>query len=198
MYILNDFADREANRKHPKKCFRPIASGALNPYVSLVFEAVLLSAALVLAWFLNKGFGLLLLFYFIINVLYSLYIKHVVIADIMIIAIGFVLRAIGGALIMGVVFTLWFLFCIMFLALFLAIGKRRHEMYLLNTGRSVHRRVLNYYTPVFLNQLNSIVTTGVLMSYLLFTFTSGHTIQLSVDNSAGYLRLILLYAFDIQ
>jgi hypothetical protein len=96
----------------------------------------------------------------------------------MIIAAGFVLRAIGGALIIRVPLTPWFLLVAMFLALFLAISKRRQELYLLQNGKGEHRKVLEYYTPELLNQLNNIVTSATITSYALFTFTSGRTLYL--------------------
>jgi 4-hydroxybenzoate polyprenyltransferase len=104
--------------------------------------------------------------------------KHIVIIDILVIASGFVLRAIGGGLVIDVPFTPWFLICTMLLALFLAISKRRHELYLLQSNKGSHRQVLDFYSMDLLNQFNSIVTTATLISYALFTFTSGHTLHL--------------------
>ncbi|MFD2170144.1 decaprenyl-phosphate phosphoribosyltransferase [Tumebacillus lipolyticus] len=178
VYILNDFVDREADRQHPEKRHRPMASGALSPYLALSFGAVLLVVSIVWALYLEWLFGVLLFVYFVINVAYSFKLKHVVIIDVMIIASGFVLRAIGGALVIDVPFTPWFLLCTMLLALFLAISKRRHELYLLEQNKGSHRKVLDSYSPELLNQLNSIVVTATIMSYALFTFTSGRTIHL--------------------
>ena len=178
VYILNDYIDREADAQHPKKRYRPIASGALRPLPALVFGFLLLVSSLGLAWTLDPWFSLLLFGYFSINVAYSIKLKHVVIIDIMVIAFGFVLRAIGGGLVIGIAFTPWFLICTMLFALFLAISKRRHELYLLSENKGEHRKVLEQYSPALLDQLNSIVTTAAIMSYSLFTFTSGHTIHL--------------------
>lgn len=178
VYVLNDYLDREADSRHPEKKHRPIASGKLNPKGALAFGFILLLGSLLLAFTLNPWFSLLLLGYFLINIAYSLKLKHIVILDIMVIAFGFVLRAIGGGLVIDIAFTPWFLICTMLLALFLAISKRRHELYLLSKNKGEHRKVLEQYSPEFLNQLNSIVTTAAIMSYSLFTFTSGHTIHL--------------------
>lgn len=178
VYILNDFVDREADRQHPEKRYRPMASGALNPYLALTFGALLLVASIALGLYLEPLFGALLFVYFVVNVAYSFRLKHVVIIDVMIIASGFVFRAIGGALVIGVPFTPWFLLCTMLLALFLAISKRRHELLLLQNNKGTHRKVLESYSPELLNQLNSIVITATIMSYALFTFTSGRTIHL--------------------
>lgn len=175
VYILNDFVDREADRQHPKKRYRPMASGALNPYVALVFGAILLVCSLALATYLEPRFGLVLFVYFVMNVAYSFRLKHVVIVDVMIIALGFVFRALGGGLVIEVPVTPWFFICTLLLALFLAISKRRHELILLENNMGSHRKVLDNYSKDLLNQLNSIVTTATIMSYGLFTFTSGRT-----------------------
>lgn len=178
VYIVNDYIDKEADRRHPEKRYRPIASGRLHPLGALVFGSVLLCSSLGVAFLLKPWFSLLLFGYFIINVAYSLRLKQIVIIDIMVIACGFVLRAIGGGLAIDVSFTPWFLICTLLLALFLAISKRRHELYLLSDHKGEHRKVLDQYSPELLNQLNSIVTTAAIISYSLFTFTSGHTIHL--------------------
>ena len=178
VYILNDYVDREADRNHPTKKNRPMASGALNPYVALTFGGFLLVASLIISYFQNPLFTLLLIVYFALNVAYSFILKNVVIIDIMVIAAGFVLRAIAGGLVIHVPFTPWFLICTMLLSLFLAIGKRRHELFLLENDKITHRKVLEKYSFPLLDQLNSIVTSATIISYSLFTFTSGRTIHL--------------------
>jgi 4-hydroxybenzoate polyprenyltransferase len=178
VYILNDFLDIEADRRHPSKQFRPMASGALHPVLALSFGAFLLIFSLGLSLYYNALFGILLSVYFLVNVAYSLKLKHVVIVDVMTIAAGFVLRAIGGGIIIDVPFTPWFLICTMLLSLFLAIGKRWHEFKLAEQNGSASRRVLESYNAELLGQMSGIVTTATIISYALFTFTSGHTIQL--------------------
>lgn len=178
VYIVNDYADREADRNHPVKKYRPMASGALPPGLALVFGALLLLASLAVSYYLNPLFTGLLLLYFAMNVAYSFRLKHVVIIDIMIIAAGFVLRAIAGGLVIHVPFTPWFLLCTMLLSLFLAIGKRRHELHLLQNDKGSHRKVLDQYSFDLLDQMSSIVTTATIISYSLFTFTSGRTVHL--------------------
>lgn len=178
IYIVNDFIDREADRVHPTKRHRPMASGRLKPALALTVGAVLLLFALLVSWLLNPLFTLLLAVYVILNISYSLYLKHVVIVDLMIIASGFVLRAIGGGLVIKVTLTPWFLLCTLLLSLFLAIGKRRHELILLQDGNGTHRKVLESYSVPLLDQLTNIVTTATVISYSLFTFTSGRTVQL--------------------
>lgn len=178
VYIVNDYADREADRNHPVKKYRPMASGALPPKLAIGFGALLLIASLVISYSLNPLFTVLLVLYFTMNVAYSFRLKHVVIIDIMIIAAGFVLRAIAGGLVIHVPFTPWFLLCTMLLSLFLAIGKRRHELHLLQHDKGSHRKVLDQYSFDLLDQMSSIVTTATIISYSLFTFTSGRTVHL--------------------
>lgn len=178
VYILNDFVDIKNDRNHPEKQFRPMASGALPPFLALGFGAVLLTGSLVSAYYFDLLFGVVLTIYFLINIAYSLKLKHVVILDVMIISAGFVLRAIGGSLMIQTPFTPWFLLCTMLLALFLAISKRRHELHLLQTEKGTHRKVLDSYSSELLNQLNTIVTSATIISYSLFTFTSGRTTAL--------------------
>lgn len=178
VYILNDFVDIEKDRLHPTKKYRPMASGALNPFVALSFGATLLIISLFASYGLNPIFTIILLVYFILNVAYSFKLKHVVIIDVMIIASGFVFRALAGGIVINVSFTPWFLICTMLISLFLAISKRRHELILLDIGKGAHRKVLESYSLVLLDQLNCIVTTATIISYSLFTFSSGHTIHL--------------------
>ncbi|WP_343838411.1 decaprenyl-phosphate phosphoribosyltransferase [Salinibacillus aidingensis] len=172
IYIFNDYKDIESDRNHPVKRYRPMASGLLKPKLALGIGAVLLLGSLSTSFIVNPIFFLILIVYFVTNIMYSLYLKHVVIIDMMIIAFGFVLRAIGGAVIIEVPFTPWFLLCAMLLSLFLAIGKRRHELVLSMEENKSHRKVLENYSLPFLDQLISIVSSATIVSYAVFTFTS--------------------------
>ncbi|MGN7359146.1 decaprenyl-phosphate phosphoribosyltransferase [Paenibacillus sp. SAF-054] len=178
VYIINDYKDREADRLHQKKKFRPMASGALQPQTALLFGAALLTLSLAASYFIHPLLTLLLAGYFALNVSYSLKLKHVVILDIMAIAAGFVLRAVAGGLAIQVRLTPWFLLCTMLLSLFLAIGKRRHELSLLQQQKVLHREVLGKYSIQLLDQLTGIVATSAIISYSLFTFTAGRTVYL--------------------
>ncbi|MDF2659778.1 MAG: UbiA prenyltransferase [Paenibacillus sp.] len=172
VYIVNDWFDLEKDRAHPVKKFRPMAAGRIPPNAALTFGLILLGASFAFALSKNLMFGLLLIAYFLMNVAYSAWLKHVVILDIMIIAAGFVMRSVGGGLIIGVQLTPWFLVCTMLLALFLAVSKRRHE-FISMPDKASRRKVLKLYSTQLLDQLISIVTTSTIISYSLFTFTSG-------------------------
>ncbi|MEK0313663.1 decaprenyl-phosphate phosphoribosyltransferase [Cohnella sp. 56] len=178
VYILNDFFDREADRQHPTKRFRPMASGQLNPTLALCTGAMILLLSLLSSFVLDSYFGLVVLFYFVLNVAYSMKLKHMVIIDVMSVATGFVIRAVAGGLVIGVNLTPWFLLCTLLLSLFLAISKRRHEFILAQSDDSKLRYVLQFYNKDLLDQMNGIVTTATIMSYALFTFTSGHSLYL--------------------
>ncbi|MCG7375889.1 decaprenyl-phosphate phosphoribosyltransferase [Paenibacillus sp. ACRSA] len=178
VYILNDYVDRERDQQHPVKKFRPLASGQVNPTHALLFGALLLIGSVGTAFVVNSIFGVLCIVYFILNVSYSFVLKHLVILDMMTIAAGFVLRAIAGGVLIHVPFTPWFLICTLLLSLFLAIGKRRNELTLLEGNTGSHRKVLDNYSITLLDQFNTIVTTATIISYSLFTFTSDRTIHL--------------------
>lgn len=178
VYILNDFMDRDADAMHPIKKNRPMASGLLNPYLAIVVGFSLLLISIITSFYLNFYFTLILVGYFVLNVLYSFKLKHIVLIDVMVIALGFVLRAVAGGVAINVQFTPWFIICTMLLSLFLAISKRRQELILYKKEQGTHRKVLNSYSTDLLDQLNSIVTTATIISYSLFTFTSNNTIHL--------------------
>lgn len=178
VYILNDYVDRDRDRQHPVKKFRPIASGQVNPTHALLFGIILLTLSVGTAFVMNPLFGVLCVVYFLLNVSYSFVLKHLVILDMMTIAAGFVLRAIAGGVLIHVPFTPWFLICTMLLSLFLAIGKRRNELTLLEGNTGSHRKVLDNYSITLLDQFNTIVTTATIISYSLFTFTSDRSIHL--------------------
>ncbi|WP_036675028.1 MULTISPECIES: decaprenyl-phosphate phosphoribosyltransferase [Paenibacillus] len=178
VYILNDFVDRDRDRQHPVKRYRPMASGQVNPSHALLFGIILLILSVGTAFMMNLLFGVLCIVYFLLNVSYSFVLKHLVILDMMTIAAGFVLRAIAGGVLIHVPFTPWFLICTMLLSLFLAIGKRRNELTLLEGNTGSHRKVLDNYSITLLDQFNTIVTTATIISYSLFTFTSDRTIHL--------------------
>ncbi|MEK3704886.1 decaprenyl-phosphate phosphoribosyltransferase [Paenibacillus sp. FSL R7-0198] len=178
IYIFNDFLDRHSDRLHPVKKFRPIASGRINPYQALIFAALLFLLTIIASFYLSLIFGIVISGYFLLNLCYSVKMKHIVILDIMAIAAGFVLRAIGGAVVINVYLTPWFLVCTMLLALFLAVNKRRNELIILEKDGAGHRKVLSKYSVSLIDQMNNIVTSSTVVSYALFTFTSGRTVHL--------------------
>jgi 4-hydroxybenzoate polyprenyltransferase len=176
VYLINDVMDREVDRQHPLKRFRPIASGEVPPRVALGTAAVLGSAALIAAFWLQPAFGWLGALYLGLLVLYSGPLKHTVIIDVLTIALGFVIRAAAGAVVIGVEIGHWLLIATVLLALFLALSKRRHELVLLADGATSHRRILQEYSPYLLDQMIAVVTASTLVAYALAT-VSPETIE---------------------
>jgi len=171
VYVLNDVTDVEKDKKHPEKQDRPIASGALAPAFALPASAVLAALALLVAFYLSPGFGLVSLLYVVIQVLYSYVLKNLVMLDILTISAGFVIRALAGAIVIDVEFSSWLIACTIFLSLFLAIAKRRHELVTLGDNAIAHRFILQEYTPQLLDQMISIVTASTIMAYTLYTMS---------------------------
>jgi 4-hydroxybenzoate polyprenyltransferase len=168
VYLINDVADRETDRQHPRKQRRPIASGALSPAAALASAGVLAATALGSAWLLGRAFGLIATTYLLLLVLYSGPLKHIVIIDVLTIAVGFVLRVAAGAVAIDVPISQWLLICTILLALFLGLSKRRHEIVLLADGATEHRPILQEYSPYLLDQMIGVVTASTLMAYILY------------------------------
>ena len=168
VYLFNDVSDREADRQHPLKRMRPIASGALAPATALAWAAVLAAAGLAAAFSLRQSFGLAAASYVALVIVYSRALKHVVILDVMAIAIGFVLRAVAGGLVIGVPISDWLLVCTILGALFLGLAKRRHELTLLADGATGHRRILEEYDPYLLDQMIAVVAAATLVAYIIY------------------------------
>lgn len=171
VYLFNDIQDRENDRYHPDKRHRPIASGALGVSAAAAASLFIAAIALAGAFYTHPHFGLAFLLYALLNIAYSLFVKHIVILDVMFIAAGFLLRAIGGALAIEVDISSWFILCTLLLALFLGFGKRRQELLLLEDHATGHRRILAEYSPQFLDQVIAVVTAGSLVSYALYTMS---------------------------
>jgi len=168
VYLINDLRDREEDRRHPLKRLRPIAAGTLKVPVAVLAVAVLIGAAGLLSARLGRPFALVLGVYLILNVLYTLWLKHMVILDVMSIAISFVLRVEAGSTATGIEVSRWLFLCTVFLALFLAFSKRRHEITLLAHEASRQRPVLDHYSPAFLDQMINVVTASSVVSYALY------------------------------
>src|SRR5215210_4297290 len=169
VYLINDIADREADRNHPLKRHRPIAAGEVPVPVAVTAAIVLAAVALAAAFWLRPAFGLVGAAYLLLLASYSGPLKHVVIIDVLTIAIGFVLRAAAGAIVIHVSISHWLLFITILLALFLALSKRRHELVLLADGATSHRRILQEYTPYLLDQMIAVVTASTLVAYAIAT-----------------------------
>lgn len=172
-YIINDILDIENDRKHPKKRNRPLASGKLKPYQGIISVVICLLIALIWAFTINVAFFVISIVFLLLIMSYSLYFKKFIIVDIIILASGFVIRAVAGALAITVTVSPWLVICAFLLALFLALGKRRHELTLLGDKAREHRENLKGFSTEMLDQMIIITTSTLIMSYSLYTFTSG-------------------------
>jgi 4-hydroxybenzoate polyprenyltransferase len=171
IYLLNDVRDREADRRHPRKKFRPIAAGRVPVATALLLAACLLGGGLAGAWFLSPDFALVAGAYVLMQLVYSMGLKRISLVDIMVIATGFVLRAIAGAVVLDdVTISAWLLLCTFLLALFLGLCKRRHEKVLLNDDIQDHRPGLEKYDTQFLDMLITITSATTIAAYAIYTF----------------------------
>ncbi len=181
IYALNDLIDCQQDKNHPLKKSRPVASGEISTTTAALFSFILAAAGLYSAWLINFELLIVAVIFLLLNVLYSVWLKHVVILDVMTIALSFVIRAYAGAVAIEVAASKWMLINTLFLALFLAFGKRRHELVLLDDEASSHRQSLSKYSPYLLDQLISVVTASVVVAYLLYTFSSEVSTKLNTE-----------------
>jgi 4-hydroxybenzoate polyprenyltransferase len=171
IYLFNDVADVDKDRLHESKRRRPVASGALPIGAAIGFGVLLLAGCLAAAFRLSPAFGLVALFYGALLTAYSLWLKHLVILDVLTVAAGFVLRAVAGAVAVDVEISGWLLICTILIALFLALGKRRHEYRSLQGDAAAHRPILAEYSEGFLDQMISVVTASTVITYALYTMS---------------------------
>jgi len=173
VYIINDLTDIKSDQLHPQKRNRPLASGQLSQKTAIIAALILIILTFPMAFYLNVNFGLIIIGYFLLMLAYSFWLKDIPIIDVMIIAAGFVLRvAAGVVVIVTTEFSPWLFVATTFLALFIALGKRRAEIDLLEGAADSHRQVLKGYSLELLDQLLTIVMASTLMTYCLYTFSS--------------------------
>ena len=172
IYLVNDLADLQKDRSHPRKRLRPIASGWVSPRLAATTATLLLGLGIPAGFLINMPFGLLGLGYVVLTLAYTFVLKHMVIMDVFSLAAGFVVRAVAGGVAIAVPISPWLYVCTVLGALFLGISKRRHELVLLNGNANSHRPILQEYTPLLLEQMNSVVTSALVMAYSLYTFSA--------------------------
>lgn len=171
VYLVNDVVDREQDRKHPRKCKRPVASGALSPRTAIAAAVVMAPLSIAGCFALNMATGIVATAYLGLTLAYHFWLKHLVILDALAVAGGFVFRAVAGAEAISVVISPWLLMCTLLLALFLSFTKRRQEIVLLEDDAYATRQILAEYTPHLLDQMIATVTACTIMSYCLYTIS---------------------------
>lgn len=197
LYAANDAADAELDREHPVKRDRPVAAGRISKDRALWMAALLITVGVGLAATLGTPFLAAVVGYVLLQGLYAAFLKHVAIVDMLVIAAGFVIRAVAGALVISVIVSPWLILCTGLLALFLAAAKRRHELVLLRGRSSMHRPVLSEYTAELLDSFMVTLSAATITSYALYTFfetrTPAHTMMLTIPFVIyGVLRYQLL------
>lgn len=171
VYIMNDLSDIEADRQHPTKKNRPLPSGRLNKTTAGIATVIFGIGSLAAGFLLSVPLGIILLIYLLIQIAYTYRLKHVVLLDVFIIASGFVLRVAAGVAVITVQrFSPWLYICMGLLALFMALGKRRHELVLMGQNAGASRAILKEYNLDFIDRMITMVLSGVLVSYSMYTF----------------------------
>lgn len=203
VYIFNDIADVEADREHPAKRHRPIASGRLPLRAAWAAGILLVAAALVGGLFLSVPFAIVIAGYFLLNIAYSRWLKHILIVDVLVLAAGFVLRVDAGVRLIHVErFSPWLYVVMTLLALYLGFGKRRAELALLSEDAANHRKVLKGYTIPLLDQYILIVTGTTIVAYALYTFSApnvpaNHSMMLTIP-FVVYAIFRYLYLIEVE
>jgi len=169
-YLINDIIDEKNDKEHPLKSKRPIASGRLKKRDAIIFAVLFLIISLLGGFSLNINFGFSITFYFFLSLFYSIWLKKIVIIDILALSCGFVVRVVAGAFCINVSISLWLLICTMLISLFLILSKRRHELVLLEDDASLHREILAEYSPGFIDEMISAVTGATIIAYSLYAF----------------------------
>jgi len=186
VYMLNDFFDREKDRKHPEKIKRPIASGKLKGSTAVFYSVLMIAAAAVLSWRLGREFFLFVVLFLAVNISYTLLLRDVVILDVISISLSFIARAGAGVAVLhpldhSIEFSPWLWICTFFLSLFLAVCKRRNEFFVLDSA-SEHRKSLAEYSGLLLDQLVGLTGASTIISYSIYTVWPGTIEKFGTSN----------------
>lgn len=182
VYIINDIFDAERDRLHPTKKDRPLASGKIKVWQALLLFTVLLALSITISIMLSSAIFWISIIYLITNILYSFGLKHLAIIDVMIVALGFVFRVMAGAYAINVPVSHWILLCTFFLSLFMAFGKRKNEMDILDSASRSHRRSISEYTDSFIDQMIALTAGISIVFYSLYTIDQTTIARFGSDN----------------
>ena len=195
VYLVNDVTDVARDRAHPVKRTRPVAAGRLPVGAALGVAVALGAVGLALSACVGRGFLATAVAYVVLVVAYSVWLKHVVIVDVLVVAAGYVLRAVAGALAIRVEISGWLLICTILLALFLTLGKRRHEVMTLETAAAAQRPILAEYSPALLDQMIAVVTASTVTAYALYTMSPETVAKFHTQLLPATLPLVLYGVF---
>lgn len=193
VYITNDLLDQELDRQHPQKQHRPLAARQVSVKFAVGLMLVCTLIALVLAAYVSIKVLIIIALYIVLNLAYSLWIKHIVILDVFFIAAGFMLRILAGTVGVGIAPSNWLLFCGLMLTLFLGFTKRRAELVTVTTSKGTHRKVLKHYTLALLDKMIGMTAIGTILAYSLYT-VDPVTIKIHGTTSLIYTVPIVIYA----
>jgi len=192
VYMTNDIFDLEIDKNHPVKSKRPLSSGKIKKS-KLIYTIVILSiTTFILAYKINFVLGNIILGYFLLNFIYSILLKRIVILDVMVVALGFYLRILAGGVVIDVYPSEWLSLCTILLSLFLVFSKRRYELVVLENSSNINRKVLSYYSPYFIDQMISIVTALTIITYIMYTI-SDKTIEYFGTRNLIYTNIFVFY-----
>jgi len=194
-YVFNDLFDCNADRAHPLKRHRPLPAGEITPGAAAFLGGAFALAGVAGAAFLGKMVLLTAAGYLALQTAYNLFLRQLVILDILAIAIGFVIRALAGSVAIGVTLSPWLILCTLLVALFLGFSKRRHEIVLMGNEASSHRRILREYSLPFLDQLIGIVTAATIVSYAIYTLSPEVTLRLGSSSMILTLPFVIYGIF---
>lgn len=172
LYIFNDIVDLENDKHHLIKKERPLAKGLFSKRFAILLSVILISLSFIFSLLLNYKLLLIFFFYMIINILYTVYLKKIVIIDVFVIAINFTLRIYSGSVVTGISVSSWLILCTLFLSLFLGFSKRRFEIIFLKENANKHREVLSFYSVELLDKIIVVLSTSTILSYALYTVSS--------------------------
>lgn len=195
IYLFNDIRDRESDRSHPQKKTRPIASGELSVGLAAAASVLLFAVGLTAACLLGLNVFVTVSIYVLLNLAYSMGLKRVALVDVMIVALGFVLRAVAGAEVIDVEISPWLVVCTLLLALFLGFGKRRWELMSLGDDATSHRAALAGYTTVLIDQLIAVTTASTVVAYALYTLAPETQAKFGTDQLIWTLPFVLFGVF---
>jgi 4-hydroxybenzoate polyprenyltransferase len=192
VYILNDIIDRHRDRLHPEKCKRPIASGSLKVGSAVILSALCVAAAIIASFMLSSTFACVILIYVVLMVFYSILLRRIMILDCVIISVGFCLRAIAGAVVLKVFISPWLIICTFALCLFIAFGKRRGEIALLQEDSELFRNTLSGYTTELLAHMINVTSGLAVVCFLLYAMDD-RTLETFGNNHLVYTTPLVLY-----
>lgn len=200
IYIINDIKDIDQDRKHPTKRFRPIASGAISIKTAAPISLILVISSIALSAFLSRGFFIVVLSYFALNLFYSLGLKNIAPLDVFIVSFGFILRIYAGGFAAAIPISSWLFLTVFFLSLFVSIAKRRAELSLLKDDATIHRKTLNHYNLRFLDGMMWVTAAASIVTYALYAVSKGNvmvfTVIPAVYGLVRYLQVVLMRNID--